>query len=108
MIVSPSSNMPSSLSTVSSVGLPAGTMIHTARGGVSLETRSSSESDPLAPCSSAAFTASALKSKATTSISESRRTRWTILPPILPSPMKPICMSLYLRGGEGAPQWSLP
>ena len=102
MIVSPSSNMPSSLSIVSSVGLPAGTMIHTARGGVSLETRSSSESDPLAPCSSAALTASAQKSKATTSMSESRRMRVTMLPPILPSPMKPICISVYLRGSDRA------
>ena len=89
------------MSIVSSVGWPAGTMIHTARGVSSCSTSASSESAPEAPCSSAVATASAEKSKATTSWSESRRMRVTMLPPILPSPTKPIC-TRYLRGGGGS------
>ena len=38
-----------SFCTVASVGPPAGTMIQTARGGVSLAIRSSSEAEPVAP-----------------------------------------------------------
>ena len=54
------------------VGAPAGTMIHTIRGASRLETSSSSEATPFAPCSSASRTCSSLRSKATTWCSESR------------------------------------
>ena len=50
----------------------------------------SSEEAPRAPCSSAPLTLSSLKSKATTSWSESRLMRATMLPPILPRPTNPI------------------
>ncbi len=65
MIVSPRSSRPASVWTVCSVGSPAGTMIQTARGASSLETRSSSDDAPVAPLLSASPTASALKSNAT-------------------------------------------
>src|SRR5215207_8560166 len=91
-IVSPWSMRSASASTVCSVGSPAGTMTHTVRGGSSLETSSSRLETPVAPWPSAALTASSLKSKATTWLSESRWMRWTMLPPILPSPMNPSCI----------------
>src|SRR3989442_15724930 len=68
-------------------------MIQTARGASSFDTSSSSEPAPVAPWPSASLTASSAKSKTTHSWSESRWMRWTMLPPILPSPMKPSCMS---------------
>src|SRR5215208_42699 len=91
-IRSPSSMSWARLSTVCCVGSPAGTMIHTARGAWRLDTRSSSDDAPVAPWPSASDTASSLKSKATTWWSESRWTRWTILPPIRPRPTKPSCI----------------
>ena len=68
-------------------------------------TRSSSDEAPVAPWPSAALTASALKSNATTWWSESRWMRWTMLPPILPSPTNPSCIrgspSRRAHGGRG-------
>src|SRR4051795_3931854 len=95
-IASPASSSSASWSIVDCVGSPAGTMSQTVRGASSLETRSSSEEAPPAPCSSAVLTASSEKSNATTSWSESLLMRWTMLPPILPSPTKPICMTVFL------------
>src|SRR3954454_18819980 len=95
-IRSPASRSPASCWTVFSVGSPAGTMTHTARGLSSLETRSSRPDAPRAPTPSAVRTASSLKSNATTSWSESRLMRCTMLPPIFPRPTKPICMFLPL------------
>src|SRR3954471_21994114 len=89
MVSSRSSSL-ASLSTVCWVGSPAGTMIHTTRGGSSFLTRSASDLAPPAPALAALRTAPSSKSKATTSWSESRLMRATMLPPILPRPMKPI------------------
>jgi hypothetical protein len=72
MTTSPASSSSPSFMTVCSVGSPAGTITHTARGRSSFRTSSSSEEAPVAPCDSASCTASSLKSKATTSWSESR------------------------------------
>src|SRR5919205_495532 len=91
-IRSPSSIRLASSSTVCWVGSPAGTMIQTDRGGSSLDTSSSSDEAPVAPCPSASDTACSLKSKATTWWSESRWMRWTMLPPIFPRPTKPSCI----------------
>ena len=90
-IVSPLSSSLASLSTVCWVGSPAGTMIQTVRGASSFLTRSASDLAPTAPFLVALATALASKSKATTSWSESRLMRATMLPPIRPRPMKPIC-----------------
>src|SRR3954452_16458114 len=90
-IVSPFSSSLASLSTVCWVGSPAGTMIHTVRGASSFLTRSASERAPTAPFFTALSTAPLSKSKATTSWSESRLMRATMLPPIRPRPTKPIC-----------------
>ena len=49
MMASPACMCCASFCTVASVGPPAGTMIQTARGGVSLAIKSSSEDDPVAP-----------------------------------------------------------
>ena len=91
MIMSPLSSSAASLSTVSCVGLPAGTMIHTIRGASSCLTRSFSDFAPLAPVSPETFlTVAASRSYATTSWSESRLMRATMLPPMRPRPTKPI------------------
>jgi len=74
------------------VGSLAGTITQIARGASSFPTTSSSEDAPVAPWPSASPTASSLKSKATTSWSESRWMRWTMLPPIFPRPTKPSCI----------------
>ena len=71
---------------------PDGTISQTTRGAWSLDTSSSSDAAPIAPWPSAAETASGFGSKATTSWSESRSIRWTMLPPILPRPTNPICI----------------
>ena len=54
----------------------------------------------------ACLTAFSSKSNATTSCSESRRMRCTMLPPILPSPTKPICVTRPPRsvGACGRPR----
>ena len=62
MIVSPGSSRPASSVTVDSVGAPAGTMIHTARGLARPATSAASESLPLAPSAASAFTLSGLRS----------------------------------------------
>ncbi len=93
MIVSPRSSSFASLSTVSCVGAPAGTMIQTIRGAGSFLTSSRNEPAPVAPLRTAWATAFSSKSNATTSCSESRRMRWTMFPPIFPSPTKPICVT---------------
>ena len=89
-IVSPFSSSFASASTVFCVGSPAGTMIHTIRGDSSCLTSSRREPAPAAPIFAAFFTAFSSKSKATTSCSESRLMRWTMLPPMRPSPTNPI------------------
>src|SRR5487761_1833506 len=99
-IASPGSSRSASFFTVCSVASPAGTMIHTSLGACSFCTSSSSEPAPVAPFSTAFPTASASKSNATTSCSESRRMRWTMLPPILPRPTKPICIRTSSMEGE--------
>src|SRR4051794_1070322 len=90
-IVSPFSSSLASLSTVPCVGSPAGTMIHTVRGASSFFTRSASDRAPTAPRLAAASMFDWLWSNATTSCSESRLMRATMLPPIRPRPTKPIC-----------------
>ena len=65
--MSPCSSSSPSFITVCSVGSPAGTITHTARGASSFPTTSSSEDAPVAPWPSASPTASSLKSNATTS-----------------------------------------
>src|SRR3954468_11715832 len=106
--VSPASSSSPSFSTVCSVGSPAGTMIHTIRGFSSFSTISSSDPAPVAPWPSASPTASSLKSKPTTSWSESRWMRWTMFPPIFPSPTKPGCIQSSPPGPAGPVQsWSL-
>src|SRR3954454_1347854 len=90
-IVSPFSSSLASLSTVLCVGSPAGTMIHTVRGASSFFTRSASDRAPTAPRLPAASMFDVLWSNATTSCSESRLMRATMLPPIRPRPTKPIC-----------------
>src|SRR3954453_4474271 len=95
-IRSPGCSRSASWLTVDSVGSPAGTITHTARGASSLETRSSSDEAPRAPWPSAVWTACSEKSKATTSCSESRFVRWTMVLPLFPRPMKPICMLGHL------------
>src|SRR4051794_16498612 len=93
-MTSPASSRSASLAIVVSVGSPAGIITHTVRGAASWPTRSSSEDAGLAPVSSAiAWTASARGSQETTSWSESRLIRRTMFAPILPRPMKPICIS---------------
>src|ERR1700722_6554295 len=91
-IMSPRSSSLASLSTVSWGGAPAGTMIQTIRGAFSCLTRSFSVLAPEAPFLTACLTVFSSKSNATTSCSESRRMRCTMLPPIFPSPTKPICV----------------
>ena len=49
MMVSPASNCSASAFTVFSVASPAGTITQAARGLVSLDTKSSSDFDPVAP-----------------------------------------------------------
>src|SRR6202158_109984 len=82
-----------SFCTVASVGPPAGTMIQTARGGVSLAIRSSSDAEPVAPSPPSCFTESALKSE-TTSLCPPRISRRVIFAPMRPNPTIPNCMSV--------------
>ena len=58
-------------------------------------------SAPAAPCLTACLTAFSSKSNATTSWSESRRMRCTMLPPIFPSPTKPIWVTASCALGGG-------
>jgi len=85
--------------TVNKLGelLDAGDMI--IDGGNSRWTDDKARGEALAPCPSAALTASLEKSNATTWWSESRWMRWTMFPPIFPSPTKPSC----IRGSPSRP-----
>ena len=62
MIASPDSSLSISSCTVLSVISPAGTITQAARGLLSLETKSSTESAPVAPSPASSLTASALTS----------------------------------------------
>src|SRR5581483_7630170 len=96
MITSPGESTPRSSSIVSSVGLPEGTMIHTARGVcVNFATISASELAPVAPPSTLALTASALRSYATTECPP-RIKRVAMLAPMRPRPTIPTCITLRL------------
>jgi len=87
---SPFSSRPASLSTASWVTFPAGTISQMVRGASSFLTRSASEVAGRAPVVLAFSRAPLSGSKATTSWSESRRMRATMLPPMRPRPTKPI------------------
>src|ERR1700688_2615968 len=95
MTTSPASSFPVSCPSVAST-TAAGTMSHMARGFLSFVTRSSSDTDAVAPSASTAFTDSALRSNAThwCPVFCSRR---TIFAPILPSPIIPSCIALAPR-----------
>src|SRR6478736_10064735 len=89
MTRSPGSSRSASLATVSRVGSPAGTMTHTTRGASRALTRAGRVRTSAT---------SGLRSKPTTSW-PARRNRSRMLPPILPRPMRPSCMSrAFLRG----------
>jgi len=62
MIASPACRCSATPCTVDSVIAPAGTMIQTVRGPVSLAARSAYESAPVAPSATSAATASGLTS----------------------------------------------
>src|SRR3954452_25302875 len=96
MSTSPESSMAARSLHVSSVGLPAGTITHTARGGSSCSTTSSSECAAMAPSLSAAFTVSGLRSEATPSCPCSIN-RLVMFPPMRPSPTMPILMNPPVR-----------
>ena len=85
----------SSLAIVSSTGLPCGTMIQIALRPVRFFAMSSSDVTPTLPDAVSFCTASALKSKPTTWWPP-RRSRSAMLPPILPRPINPSCISLSL------------
>src|SRR5580693_798199 len=101
MMTSPLENKPVSSSTVESVMWPAGSITQTARGEPSLLARSARLDDASAPLPTAAFTASALRSYATTSCPPLRR-RSVMLAPILPSPTMPIFTRAPLGCGAGS------
>src|SRR5579864_5534470 len=91
MIVSPGATSALSSAMVDSVGAPAGTMTHTARGASSAVMTSRRPGAPVAPAAWARVTASARRSYATTWWPPRWR-RVTMLRPILPSPTKPSCI----------------
>src|SRR6478672_13754230 len=92
MTRSPGSSRSASLATVSRVGSPAGTMTHTTRGAARALTRAGRVRTSAT---------SGLRSKPTTSW-PARRNRSRMLPPILPRPMRPSCMSrAFLQGAWG-------
>jgi hypothetical protein len=64
-IASPASSSDPSVVTVCSVAAPAGTITHTARGGVIAATSAASDDVPTAPSRASAATASALRSLTT-------------------------------------------
>src|SRR5579883_1571930 len=96
MMVSPGCRYSASDCTVCSVGPPAGTMIQTARGALSLLTRSCREEDPTAPSPLRSLTACRLRSETTTWCPPRIRRR-VMLAPIRPSPTIPSCMRVLLR-----------
>ncbi len=98
MIASPASNLDASSFTVLSVISPAGTITHAARGLSSLETKSSSDSAPVAPSPARSSIAFGLTSKTTHSC-PARISRRTMLAPIRPSPTIPSCMGRILERG---------
>src|SRR6516225_5731439 len=93
--MSPLLSSGSSLAMVSSTGLPCGTMIQMALRPSNFFAMSSSDDTPTLPEAVSFCTASALKSKPITWCPPSRR-RSAMLPPILPRPIKPSCISLSL------------
>jgi hypothetical protein len=93
MIMSPASSSSPSLSTSCWVISPAGTISQTLRGGSSFWTSSSMLLAGTAPWLSACCRGASAGSNATTSCSESRLIRWTMLPPMRPRPTKAICIS---------------
>src|SRR5215471_21649850 len=106
MMASPAWRCWASLWTVASVGPPAGTMIQTARGALSLPMRSSSEEEPVAPSLPNCLTASALRSE-TTSECPSRINRRVIFAPMRPNPTIPSCMRFSLpRSHASSPDFA--
>src|ERR1700675_1629795 len=93
MMMSPGSILEASAITVSSVGLPAGTITQAARGFESFLTKSSRELEPVAPSFTKPSTFAGVKSKAT-HLWPLRMRRLAMLPPILPRPIIPICILL--------------
>src|SRR5258706_3643943 len=91
MMVSPADRCAATPSTAAPV-TPAGTISHTARGGVSFATRSATEVAPIAPDCASVSTAAVLWSYATHSWPAyvHRRTRFA---PMRPNPIIPSCMS---------------
>ena len=92
MRMSPLFNSGSSLAIVSSTGLPCGTMIQIALRPVNFFAMSSSEETPTLPDAVSFATASALKSNPITWWPPNR-SRSAMLPPILPRPINPSCIS---------------
>ena len=97
-MTSPELNRSANAAIVESVGGPAGTMTHAARGGSSFLARSSRSSATMAPLAPIALRASAERSYATTSC-PAPISRSVMLAPILPSPTMAIfmCSPLSLR-----------
>src|SRR5437879_5582401 len=95
MMMSPCSILPARPMTVFSVGAPAGTITHAARGLVNFLTKSSREAAPVAPLAAYFFTVSAFMSK-TTHWWPCFINRSTMLPPIRPKPIIPNCTALLL------------
>src|ERR1041385_8151696 len=93
MTASPPSIEPLSAAIVSSTGFPDGTMSQTARGRRRAATKSASESTPAAPNPATRWTASRLRSYATT-LWPPRPSRSVMLAPILPRPIMPSSMGL--------------
>src|SRR6266481_5631955 len=92
MRMSPGSNSPASSCSVSST-TAAGTISHTTRGFCSFFTRSRSEVAGIAPSTATCLTESALRANAT-HCWPALKSRRTILPPILPSPIIPSCIDI--------------
>ncbi len=65
MIVSPAAMILAKAATVSSVGAPAGSITHTARGASSFDTMSSRPVAPTQPSPASSFTAASLRSQTT-------------------------------------------
>src|SRR6185437_5879463 len=93
MMMSPLASRPPSVSTVSSVIFPAGSMTHTTRGfSASALATASKEGDAVAPSFASSSRDLAFTSK-TTQPCPACISRRHMLPPMRPKPMTPICMS---------------
>jgi hypothetical protein len=77
---------------MASVTAPAGSMTQTARGGVSLATRSEALEAPVMPSATNSATVFSDLAKTTQSW-PARESRRAILPPIRPRPITPSCIA---------------